>query len=98
VMVGNYGQMLKPHMFARAEIVTGTVEDAMVVPRQAVVTREGQPSIVRVVDGEAEVVPVKVGATYNSLVVVNSPALKPSDRVIVEGQEIIATGQKVTIA
>lgn len=97
VHVNNQGHLLKPNMFARAAIVTGTVEDAMLVPKQAVITRQGNSSVVRVENGEAEVISVITGITSGNNIVVRSPALHAGDNIVTEGAESLNTGQKVVI-
>ena len=98
VSIPNPDHALKPNMFARARIVTGTVPDATLVPKVAVVTKDGKSSVVRVKNGEADVVPVTTGATTGNDIVVKSPALKKGDKIVVSGQESLQTGDKVTAA
>jgi HlyD family secretion protein len=96
VSVPNPDKSLKPNMFARARIITGTVPDALVVPKAAVVTKNGKPSVVRVVNGEADVVPVTTGLPSGDDIVVRSPALSQGNKIVVSGQATLEAGDKVT--
>jgi multidrug efflux pump subunit AcrA (membrane-fusion protein) len=98
IAIANTGHALKPNMFARATIVTGKVTNAMLVPKEAVVNREGKTFVVRVVNDEAEVVPVQTGIATGNDIVVRSPALSRSDKIVTEGQNSLTTGQKVKAA
>jgi RND family efflux transporter MFP subunit len=97
VNVPNPDHTLKPNMFARARIVTGTVPNAMLVPKTSVVKKDGKPSVVRVVNGQADVVPVSTGLTAGDNIVVRSPALHRTDKIVTSGQETLDAGDKVKV-
>ena len=89
VEVPNEGGLLKPGMFARAEIetATGTGTRVPVVPRGAVQEVEGQ-TVVWVPGsrpGEFRVRPVQVGAAVDSARVMILSGLEPGERVVVAG-------------
>ena len=89
VEVPNEGGLLKPGMFARAEIetATGTGARVPVVPRGAVQDVEGQ-TVVWVPGsrpGEFRIRPVQVGAAVDSTRVMILSGLEPGERVVVAG-------------
>ncbi|HEY3268619.1 MAG TPA: efflux RND transporter periplasmic adaptor subunit [Armatimonadota bacterium] len=96
VVVGNPDHTLRPNMFARAEIVTGRVTNAMLVPKEAVIQRDGKTAVARVDDGKAEIVPVSTGITEGDRMVVRSAQLRSTDRIVTSGQQNLTTGQKIT--
>jgi RND family efflux transporter MFP subunit len=59
---------VKPGMFVRAAIAGQRLEDRLLVPREAIVTRDGRPVIFRVEDGRAKWVYVQLGARNDHLV------------------------------
>ncbi len=98
--VPNREGRLRPGMFARVRIVVGGVEDAPVVPRDAVVRRDGRDVVFAVetsADGEeavtARMVPVETGVRRDGVVVIDSPAL--SGRVITLGQHLLQDGSPI---
>lgn len=96
VTIPNPDHALKPNMFARASIVTGKVPNAMLVPKVAVVNKDGKTTVVRVKKGEADVVPVTTGLTSGNDIVVTSQSLHDGDVVVTSGAETLETGDKVT--
>ena len=92
VEVDNKGGALKPGMFARAT-VSPPGESAMVlaVPRDAVLTVEGEPCVFVAVEGEANTFakrPVSVGPTVGGMVPVLS-GLAEGDPVVTGGAFIL---------
>ena len=89
VEVPNEGGLLKPGMFARAEIetATGTGTRVPVVPRGAVQDVGGQ-TVVWVPGtrpGEFRIRPVQVGAAVDSARVMILSGLEPGERVVIAG-------------
>lgn len=78
--------------------VTHDAAGALVVPRDAVVRGAVETRVVRVVDGEAEVVPVEVVAGGATDVLVRGEGLAPSDAFVVRGNERLRPGQAVRVA
>lgn len=88
---------LRPGMFATAQIVTQTNPLAILVPRQAVLTRDGKPAVMTVGgDNKAHEKPVVTGAPQGAKVQIIS-GLKPGERVIVMGQYELDEGAKVEV-
>jgi RND family efflux transporter MFP subunit len=95
--VDNADHRLKPGMFVRAEIVLDRVEDATIVPVDALVTREGH-SVLFVVEediGRVSMVPVKVGIREGSRVQVSGDRV--GSRVVTLGQQLLDDGARITI-
>jgi HlyD family secretion protein len=95
IAVGNQDGLLKVGAFATADIVTGTNPHAIVVRKQAVITRDGK-TVVFVVgpDGKAHLREVATGAERGQLVEVPR-GVNPGDRVILLGQYELAEGMRV---
>ena len=89
VEVPNEGGLLKPGMFARAEIATatGTGSRVPVVPRGAVQEVEGQTVVwvPGIRPGEFRIRPVQVGAAVDSSRVMILSGLEPGERVVLAG-------------
>lgn len=87
---------LLPGMYVRVQIEQGIDTDAIAVPQQAIQRNGGGGSEVYVVkdDGHVAIQPVKTGGLQNGLWFVNE-GLKSGDRVVVEGFQKFAPGDKV---
>ena len=89
VEVRNEGGLLKPGMFARAEIETATDTGTRmpVVPRGAVQDVEGQTVVWVPGDrpGEFRIRPVQVGSAVDSARVMILSGLEPGERVVIAG-------------
>ena len=87
---------LLPGMYVRVLIEQGIDTDAIAVPQQAVQRNGGGGSEVFVVkdDGHVAVQPVRTGSLQNGQWFI-SEGLKPGDRVVVEGFQKFAAGDKV---
>jgi RND family efflux transporter MFP subunit len=80
-----------------AELPEARADEALTVPRDALVLRQDRTYVMRVKsDNTAERVEVKPGATHESRVAV-SGALAAGDRVVVRGAERLEPGQSVIV-
>ena len=70
---------------------------AVNVHRDAIIADPEQASVVEVVDGKAQPVPVELLATTATEALVRAPALAPGDQVIVRGNERVRPGQEVRV-
>jgi len=92
--IDNPGERLRPGMLARLEIPRQTLAGALTVPLGAVVDLGGT-DVLYVVEGErARRREVSLGPVVGSRVVVEA-GLGPEDRVIIEGAQQVADGQRV---
>jgi membrane fusion protein (multidrug efflux system) len=87
---------LLPGMYVRVLIEQGIDSDAIAVPQQAIQRDAGGGSEVFVVKADDRIAaqPVRTGAIYNGLWLV-SDGLKDGDRVVVDGFQKFAPGDKV---
>lgn len=92
----NPGNILRPGQFARVDAIIGTV-DAVLVPQRAVTEVQGSYQVAVVVDGKAEIRPVKTGQREGSEWVIES-GLKAGDTVIVEGGLKVRAGMPVEVS
>ncbi len=85
---------LRPGMFAQVNIVTQEKPKAMLVPKEAVVTRSGK-TVVFVLQGDTvRMQPVSLGLSKNGTVEVLS-GVQVGDEVVVAGQNDLRDGDKV---
>ncbi|MFH1763266.1 MAG: efflux RND transporter periplasmic adaptor subunit [Gemmatimonadota bacterium] len=96
----NPGGFIKPEMVANVRVVRQTLEEAMVVPQEALVRVE-DGYVVFVVENEEGVDLVRsqlveLGPTQQNRVVVLS-GIEPGDRLIVVGQQSVAAGDRVNV-
>lgn len=82
------GNRLWPGQFVTVELQTGVIAQALSVPRAAVQTGPKGAFVWRVVQAQAEMLPVKVRWQSDQLVVVEAQpdGLQPGDAVVVDGQ------------
>ena len=95
--VKNTDTALRPGMFARVRLFTKTVEDALVLPEQALVPQGEDQYVFRVVDGKANRVKVVTGQRRDGMVeIVEGVAV--GDLVVNAGQLKLRDGSPVSIA
>ena len=90
----NFSGLLKPGMFARAVLLLRTIPNAMVVPNEALLNRNGKYYLYRVAGGIAHRVRVNLGIRGKRHVQVLS-GISPEDEIVVLGQQHLADGEKV---
>jgi len=96
----NPGRAIKPEMVAQVSVVRRQLEDVIVVPQEALVRVENG-FIVFVIVGSggeevAETRPVETGASQQNQVVVTE-GLTVGERLVVVGQQSVASGDRVRI-
>ena len=98
VSVENSDLRLKPGMFVRATVVLDRVAEAIIVPEQSLVRRDGRDGVFVVTDGGDTVTwrEVRVGFRQNGRVQVTGDGLASS--VVVLGQQLLDDGSKVTVS
>jgi membrane fusion protein, multidrug efflux system len=87
---------LKPGLFARVNLVLERRGTALVVPEEAIVPKGNASLVVKVVDGKAEFVPVKIGRRRPGEVEIVE-GLKVNDTVVTDGQMKLQPGAPVTV-
>lgn len=96
VTVANPGLKIKSSMEASVTFNLADRKDAMLVPKDAIVTSGARRHVVTVVDGLAMPVGVKIAGYYGSSVAVEGN-LKAGDTVVIRGNERLRPGQAVLI-
>ena len=97
LQVPNPDGRLKPGMFVRARTVLGRIEDATIVPEDALVTRQGRTAVF-VVAGDRQSVslrPVTVGFREEGRVSVEGEGI--TGEVVTLGQQQLEDGSAITI-
>ena len=93
VEIPNPGGRLRPGLYARMELVRQTLDDALLVPLEAIVELESRKAVYVIEDGVARRRDVELGLLVGDQVVVRG--LEPGCRVVVEGQRQVSDGQHV---
>jgi len=96
VEVPDPSRRLKPGMFGRVNIVYERREDALQLPRAAIVDADGEQSVFVVEDGKAAQRPVRTGLASNGWVEVVE-GLDGTEKVVVVGQGGLKTGTVVKV-
>ncbi len=86
---------LKPGMFARGSIVSRNVPNAVVAPKDAIVSRGGEPSVFVIENGVAHARKVTVGLSSPEFVELTG--IQVGDLVVVKGADTLSDGAKVSI-
>lgn len=95
VALDGSGGALKPGMFARGTISVRTVRDAVVVPKEALVSRSGKIKFYVVKDGAAQEREAITGLTDTQYVEVSG--IQAGDHVVVMGADLLTNGAKVKV-
>jgi membrane fusion protein (multidrug efflux system) len=96
VVVNNQGAVLKPGMVARAAIKTGTYENAISLPQEAVMENEGRHFVWTVkADRAHKVLIIPIDLVGSDIIL--KDGLKPGQLVVVSGHERLFEGCRVQI-
>jgi RND family efflux transporter MFP subunit len=99
--IKNKDGQLKPGMFAKASIAGETFPDRLLVPREAIVTRDGRPVVFRVEDKRAKWVYVQLGLRNDYVVEITrvdqGGPLEPGTPVIVDNHLTMTHDAKVKV-
>ena len=98
--LANNEGVIKPEMVANVSITRSRLENAIVVPQDALIRVESGYEVFVAVDGEnglvAQARPVTTGPSRDNMVVLES-GVSAGDRLIVVGQKTVAAGDRVSI-
>jgi membrane fusion protein (multidrug efflux system) len=83
--IANEDSRLKPGLFIEVEIDAGKIENAVVVPEQTLVSRGDRVFVYALVDGKAELKPVKTGVRQAGKVQIVE-GLNVGETVVTDGQ------------
>ncbi|MDO9289905.1 MAG: efflux transporter periplasmic adaptor subunit, partial [Thermodesulfovibrionales bacterium] len=92
----NKDRALWPGQFVTVRITLSTIQDAVVVPSQAVQTGQQCQYVFVVKDDTAELRTVTAGITYEDITVIEK-GLEPGEIVVTDGQMRLMPGAKVEI-
>lgn len=94
--IPNADGVLRPGLFARVTLIVDTRTNALVVPEQAIVPRENEHFVFRIVDGTAKLTKVELGQRRAGEVeIVNG--LNAGDTVVTSGQLRLRDGSAVRV-
>ncbi|MFA9480236.1 efflux RND transporter periplasmic adaptor subunit [Phycisphaerales bacterium AB-hyl4] len=95
--VPNDDHRLKPGMFVRVRLELEEIDDATIVPLDALVTRRNEQGVfvADVDERKAHFVPVRVGVTQGNRVQLIDPPL--AGRVVTLGQHLLEDGSSITL-
>lgn len=96
VLAPNPGHLLKPGMFGRGEILVARHDNAIVIPRDAVVDQGTDTAVFVAENGTARLRKIRVGLIAGPVVEVLE-GVHPGDRVIVSGQSGLIDGAAITV-
>lgn len=96
VELANPGFKIRSGMEAKATFNLGTERNALLIPKDAVVTAGTNRLVFLVASSVAQPAPVQVIGYYDGNVAVEGP-LKPGDRVVIRGNERLMAGQPVQV-
>ncbi len=96
-IVRNQDTSLRPGMFARVRLITRDVQNALVVPEQALVPQGDQQFVFRIIDGKAVRTRVDVGQRRDAMVEMLSGVAK-DELVVTAGQLKLRDGAPVDVA
>ncbi len=91
------GRHLMEGMEARVWLPSGERKEALMVPRDALITVFGKTVLFAVVGSEARMIPVKVIGYEGMTAGVSAERLRKGMRVVVKGQERLRDGQRVEV-
>ncbi|GJM04446.1 MAG: hemolysin D [marine bacterium B5-7] len=104
IRVENKQQLIAPGMSVRVifQLATANTTQSVLLPRDAVVQKTNGTKTVWIVADNNDLdrvspVLVKTGKSYLSSIEITSDNIKPGDRVIVKGNELLSPDQTVTI-
>jgi membrane fusion protein (multidrug efflux system) len=92
----NPDQAILPGMFVRAHIVKKRIDNAVMVPLYAVISRNDEQYVFVANSEEVHKKPVELGIISGWQVQV-AKGLEPGERVLIEGHRDVAAGQKVNV-
>ena len=92
-----YSPGLVENMSATVRIPTSKPMELLMIPRDALVSFQGQQFVYTVADDAASLVPIRVVGFFGSLAGVQSPVARPGMPVVVDGNERLRPGQPVRV-
>ena len=94
--IANSSRLLRPGMFVRADIVTESREDVILVPKELVLTRQNRKVVFIEQDNRAAMQDVETGLEDRDLVEITS-GLEEGDRLITSNYETLRSRTRVRV-
>lgn len=88
---------LRPGMTVVGQVPTGEPKEALTISKDAVLRNESGSYVYFDAGGVSAIAPIRVEYAVGERVVVQSPALKPGMKVVVEGNERMFPGQPLAV-
>lgn len=92
---------IRPGMFVRAIIAGQTIPDRLLVPREAILTRDGRPLLFKVEGDRAKWLYIRLGEENDNLIeidrVLQGGDLEPGDQVVVTDHLTLAHDAKIKV-
>jgi multidrug efflux system membrane fusion protein len=95
-LINNSGNQLTPGQFVNVSLVAQTLQNALVVPAQAIQSGPDGTFVFIIKEGKAEMRPINVIFTNNERAVM-AGGLTPGEQVITDGQLRVTPGGKVDV-
>jgi len=92
----NRGGAMRPGQLVSVRIITESVPDVMVIPRDAIIFQNDKPFVYHVESGLAQLLPITMGRENRDRVEV-SAGLSFGDTIVVYGMNRLKSGEKVKI-
>lgn len=96
ITVANPDGEIKPGMTVKINLVTGTLQNVIAVPVDAVIDKDGQHIVYIVEDSKAKEVYVETGVSNDSQVEITK-GLEVGQSIVVEGNRLLSDGQQVKV-
>jgi membrane fusion protein (multidrug efflux system) len=87
---------IKAGMFVGIELITSTSPDSLTVPEKAIISRDDQNFVYRVIGDHSEKVIVSTGIRNMGLAEITS-GLSEGDSIVLEGASLLSEGSRVKI-
>ncbi|MDD5454392.1 MAG: efflux RND transporter periplasmic adaptor subunit [Candidatus Ratteibacteria bacterium] len=94
--IPNADHSLKPGMFARVDLVLVSIENAVVIPRDSIIEKDGKKYVFVAENGKARQKEVAIGLEETETVQILS-GLKKGEILIIEGQNSAQEGAEIKI-
>ena len=96
IELDNAKGLIKSGMMAEVNFTAEKAEDTIVLPRNAVITKEDETYVYVVKDGKAKKVMVELGIEAADTIEITK-GLKKGDDVVTKGQTYISDGEEVNV-
>lgn len=96
VLIQNPDGVIKPGMFAEADLVKDSKKDTLFIPSAAVISKNGERYVYVAVDGKAVYREVATGIAGDGIVEILS-GVNEGEEVIVRGQHYLSDGETVRV-